>query len=343
MRFASALLVLAAFAAPAAVGATEQPATPPAPRLQLQPASTLALPDRHVASASVLAPNDSLIAAETAAVIAVVHADAGRRVEAGDLLLSLDERDARLALAQAEAQQQAAQARLTLAEQRALRGRELREGNHISADELLALETGLQAAQADLALAAAGRDITARQLEKTRVRAPFSGVVLERMAQVGALAAPGTPLLRLVSDAAPEVEAQIAPESAADLEAGRELRFEAQGRSYPLRLLALSPLLERSARTRLARFAFTGEAAPAGSTGSVSWIGPSLLLPAELMVKRNGRLGAFIDAGGQARFVVAPEAQEGRPFRLAIDPTTRVVSRGQQGLNEGDALPVLEP
>lgn len=318
-------------------------ALPVSAALELRPAAELALPDRHTASATVLAPNDAVISAEVAAAVAQVHVDAGRRVEAGDLLLALDERDARLALAQAEAQRQAAQARLTLAEQRALRGRELREGNHISADELLALETGLQAAQADLALAAAGRDIAARQLDKCRVRAPFSGVVLERMAQVGALAAPGTPLLRLVSDAAPEVEAQIAPESAADLEAGRELRFEAQGRSHALRLLALSPLLERSARTRLARFAFEAGAAPAGSTGSVSWVGPSLLLPAELMVKRNGRLGAFIDAGGQARFVEAPGAQEGRPFRLAIDPATRVVSRGQQGLNAGDALPVLEP
>ncbi|MCG6117169.1 MAG: efflux RND transporter periplasmic adaptor subunit [Aquimonas sp.] len=315
----------------------------PALAVELRPAADLALADRLQASAAVLAPNDAVLAAEISATVATVHVDAGRQVEAGTVLITLDTRDARLALAQAGAQLQAAQARRTLAEQRALRGRELRAGSHISADELLALETGLQAAQADLALAEAGRDIAARQLDKCRVRAPFAGVVLERMAQVGALAVPGTPLLRLVSDAAPEVEAQIAPESAAELEAGRELRFEAQGRVFPLQLIALSPVLERSTRTRLARFAFEGAAAPAGSTGTLTWIGPSLLLPAELMVKRNGRLGAFVDANGQARFVPAPEAQEGRPFRLAIDPATLVVSAGQQGLNEGDALPVREP
>jgi pyruvate/2-oxoglutarate dehydrogenase complex dihydrolipoamide acyltransferase (E2) component len=174
------------------------------------------------------------------------------------------------------------------------------------------------------------------------VRAPFDGVVLERQAQVGALAATGTPLLRLVSLQAAEVEAQIAPEYAADLREAREILFESQGRRYSVRLSALSPVLERSARTQLARLEFTAAAATAGSTGQLNWIGPRLLFPAELMIKRDGRLGAFISEAGVARFAHADDAQEGRPFRLQLAPGTGMVSRGQQGLNEGDALPVVE-
>lgn len=321
-------------AAPAAVPASN--------RIELQPIEALALPDRQRASATVLAPNDALIAAEVAAAVATVHVEAGREVEAGALLVSLDERDARLGLQQAEAQLKAAQARLTLATQRAERGRSLRAERHISEDELLALETGLDAAKADVDLARAARNAAARQLEKCRVRAPFAGVVLERQAQVGALAAPGTPLLRLVSTAAPEVEAQLAPEAASLLEDGRGIVFVSAGRRYPLQLEALSPVLERSARTRLARFAFAGEAAPAGSTGQVEWTSAALLLPAGLMVKRDGHLGAFIDEDGTARFVPAFDAQEGRPFRLELPVGTRVVSQGQQGLKEGAALPVPE-
>lgn len=315
-------------------------ATPNPNRIELQPIEALALPDRQSASATVLAPNDALIAAEVAAAVAAVHVEAGREVETGALLISLDERDARLGLQQAEAQLRAAQARLTLATQRAERGRSLRAERHISEDELLALETGLDAAKADVDLARAARNAAARQLEKCRVRAPFAGVVLERQAQVGALAAPGTPLLRLVSTAAPEVEAQLAPEAANLLEEGRDFAFVLTGRRYALQLEALSPLLERSARTRLARFAFAGEAARAGSTGQVAWTTAALLLPAELMVKRDGHLGAFIEEDGSARFVPAFDAQEGRPFRLELPAGTRVVSQGQQGLNEGDALPV---
>lgn len=314
------------------------PATEAAVELSL--ATEVALPDRQQASASVLAPNDAVIASELSAVVAEVLVEAGRSVERGQLLLRLDDRDAKLALAQSQAQLQAAQARLTLALQRAERGRGLRQQAHISEDELLALETGLDAAKADVALARAARDAAGRGVDKTRIEAPFVGVVLERQAQVGALAAPGTPLLRLVSTNSPEVEAQIAPEHAQDLHQARDIVFESQGRRWPLKLVALSPVLERSARTRLARFAFVDEAAAAGSTGELSWTGPRLLLPAGLMVKRGGVLGAFIEHDGQAQFVAAPAAEEGRPFRLQLAPGTRIVSAGQQGLNSGDALPV---
>lgn len=336
---ALALSLWLALAAPVSA----QPAPPAAgPRIEVQPATAIALPDRHSASATVLAPNDAQIAAEVSATISAIHVEAGRQVERGGLLVSLDERDARLGLQQAEAQLKAAQARLTLATQRAERGRSLRAARHISEDELLALETGLDAADAEVALARAARNAAARQLEKCSIRAPFDGVVLERQAQVGALAAPGTPLLRLVSTAAAEVEAQIAPESAVDLKQAGSIHFESRGQRHSLRLLALSPVLERSARTRLARFAFVEGAAPAGSTGQVEWVGPRLLLPAELLVKRDGHLGAFIDENGTARFVPTFDAQEGRPFRLELPAGARVVTRGQQGLNEGDALPVLE-
>jgi hypothetical protein len=135
-------------------------------------------------------------------------------------------------------------------------------------------------------------------------------------------------------------EAQIAPESAVDLEQAGAIQFESRGQRHPLRLLALSPVLERSARTRLARFAFVEGTTPAGSTGQVEWVGPRLLLPAELLVKRDGQLGAFIDENGTARFVPALDAQEGRPFRLELPEGARVVTRGQQGLNEGSVLPV---
>jgi RND family efflux transporter MFP subunit len=333
-------LVLSVLLAPAAPLSAQPAPSAAASQIETQPAAAIALPDRHSASATVLAPNDAQIAAEVSATISAIHVEAGREVERGGLLLSLDERDARLGLQQAEAQLKAAQARLTLATQRAERGRSLRAERHISEDELLALETGLDAADAEVALARAARNAAARQLEKCSIHAPFDGVVLERQAQVGALAAPGTPLLRLVSTAAAEVEAQIAPESAVDLEQAGAIQFESRGQRHPLRLLALSPVLERSARTRLARFAFVEGTTPAGSTGQVEWVGPRLLLPAELLVKRDGHLGAFIDENGTARFVPALDAQEGRPFRLELPEGARVVTRGQQGLNEGSVLPV---
>ncbi len=312
---------------------------PSEPTISVQPASALAVENRLSASASVQAQNDSAIAAELAATIAEVHVEAGRNVSKGQLLVSLDARDAKLALRQADAALDAARAQLLLATQRAERGRRLRADRHISEDELLALQTGQVAADAQATQARAARDAAARQLEKCSVHAPFSGVVLERHAHVGALAAPGTPLLRLVSTAAAEVEAQLSPDAAEQIAPAVRIEFESQQRRYALKLAALSPVMERSTRTRLARFVFVTDSAPAGSTGQVSWIAPGLLLPAELMVKRGDERGAFIVVDGKARFVPAKSAEEGRRFQLDVPPETLVVHRGQQSLHDGDVVP----
>jgi hypothetical protein len=56
------------------------------------------------------------------------------------------------------------------------------------------------------------------------------------------------------------------------------------------------------------------------------------------MVKRNQELGAFVVESGQARFVPAPAAQEGRPFAVALPSETPVVVRGQQGLTDGQPV-----
>jgi RND family efflux transporter MFP subunit len=320
-------LVLAQAAAPVEVG--------------VRPLRDVAMPDRGTAPASVVAPNDSRIAAEVTAVVARVHAEVGDTVETGQVLLELDPADYRLALAQADAQVASARARVALAEQRLRRAQSLKQRQFVADDEVLALETGVQAARADLDVAQAQRAVAARNVEKCRIVAPFAGAVLERQAQVGATAMPGATLLRLVDLAPPEIEARAQATRADELPRATEIAFENQGKSYPVRLLRLSPVVDVAARTRVARLAFIDRAAPAGSSGTLHWTTSDPLLPPELMVKRSQELGAFVVENDRARFVPAPAAQEGRPFPVALPPETPVVVRGQQGLTDGQPVTVI--
>ena len=112
------------------------------------------------------------------------------------------------------------------------------------------LRTGVQAAEADLDLAEAQRAVAERNVEKCRVLAPFAGAVLERQAQVGAMATPGTHLLRLVALAPPEIEAQVQAAQADEVPDATQILFEIQGRGYLARLLRLSPVVDAAARTR---------------------------------------------------------------------------------------------
>lgn len=308
-------------------------------QVRSEPLSTIVQPARGSAAATVVAGNDAVLAAEISAPVARVHADAGAVVERGALLLELDDRDQRLLLAQADAALAAAEARLALAEQRLARGRSLGEKSFVSADELLALGTERQAAQAEVRTAQAQRAIAARALDKCRIVAPFAAAIAQRHAQVGALAVPGTPLLRLVQIDAGEVEARVPAADADALAAAGEWQFVHQGSRLPLDLARLSPVVDSASRTRLARFTFSGERAPAGSSGQLEWSVPGGWLPPAVVVKRDGRLGLFTLEAGVARFVPLPQAQEGRPVPAAgLDPALRVVVEGQQSLVDGQAV-----
>lgn len=330
-----ALLLASLLFCPVALAQTTDPV-----RVGARPFREVALPDRGTAPASVIAPNDSRIAAEVTARVAHIHTEVGGAVKAGQLLLELDNTDYRLALAQADAQVKAAQARVTLAEQRLRQALSLRKKQFVSGDAVMELQTGVQAAEADRDVAQAQRAVAARNVEKCRIIAPFAGVVLERQAQIGALASPGTTLLRLVDLAPPEIEAQVPAAQADELLQAVHLIFTSQGQRYPARLRRLSPVVDTAARTRIARLAFTAAAALPGSSGILHWEGAGAQLPAELLVKRDQTLGAFVVEDGRAWFTPASDAQEGRPFSMTLPPETLVVTRGQQGLNNGQPVTV---
>lgn len=310
------------------------------PRVQALPLAEALQAQVLAAPASVLSPNESQLSADVSARVARVHADVGSTVSEGDLILELDATDYRLALAQAEARVSAARARVALATQRLERARSLAAQRFVSEDEVAALQTEAQAATADADVAEADRRVAARNVEKCRITAPFDGVVLERSAQVGTLAPAGSPLVRLIDLAPAEVEAALQAADADALGQARDLVFETQGQRHPLRLLRLAPVVERSARTRTARFAFTASAAPAGSTGSLRWELPARQLPARLLVRRGEALGVFVVDDGTARFVAAPGATEGRAFSVDLPSDAWVVVEGQQGLSEGEAVRV---
>lgn len=324
----SRLLLVAALVCTTA--AAQSPAS-----VAVRPLSAVALPAQGSAAASVLSPNDSLIAADVTAKVARVHAEVGSTVRKGQPLLELDAADYRLALAQAQAQEASARANLQLAGQRLERARQLQQKQFASDDEVLARQTELQAAQAQLQMAEAARRVAARNVEKCRVVAPFDGVVTERLAQVGALATAGNPMLRLVDLATPEIEARVQAGDADSLSTARELVFDSQGRQWPVTLLRLAPVVDATARTQVARLSFVGDGAPAGSSGTLRWQGAARMLPPQLMVKRGEALGVFVVRDGIARFVAAPGAQAGRPFAVDLPADALLVVEGQQSLNDG--------
>lgn len=313
-------------------------AVPPAPTFTLASVAALAIHPERSAPAAVVGKNEARISAEVAATVVALPVDVGQRVRRGAVVARLDARDATLALERAEAALAQAQARHAQAQAQLERARALREKNFVSAEALTLRETERAAAAADVRAAVAQRDSARRVLEKHTLTAPFDAVVRARSGQVGELAAPGSALLTLVSDGEVELAAQLQPRDAALVAVAPAPTFESAGRRHELTLLRVSPTVNRGARSVEARFAFVAAAPPAGTEGRLLWRDPRPHLPAELLVRRDERLGIFVAEAGKARFHALPEAAEGRPAPVDLPGEARLVVQGRHALKDGMPL-----
>ncbi len=294
------------------------------------------------AQATVVARNESRLSAEISARITTVEADTGQTVRKGQVLVRLDPTDATLALERARAQRDALSARLALASAQLGRATELQARGYISDDALAQRTAEVDALRAELRAAEVQARTARTTLDKTVIRAPFDGAVRARHAQLGELAAPGTPLITLSEGGAVEISAAIPVEDAGWLAKVRDFVFEGSVHSHEAKLLRLAPVVDRATRTREARLAPLGPAPIAGAEGRLTWSDPRPHVPAEVTVRRAGRIGVFVADGDKARFVAIEGAQEGRPAPITV-PTPaalngQIVVAGQQALQDGTAI-----
>ncbi len=331
------LLLLLTFVSAAASGQQAGPA------VSGKTYSEVAVYPLRDAPATAQSLNEARLSAEVSAAVTAIPVEVGQVVPKGTALVRLEPRDYQLAAERAAAALQSAQARLELAEGQLRRGQELKQRNFISQEALHQRETEVEVLRAEVALNRAQLETARRNLEKTTLRAPFRAVVRERLAHVGELAAPGTPLVALVDLSRVEVAAQIQVKDADSLRNARDIEFVALGERHPLRLSRVSPAINPDARNVEARLEFTGNAAAPGASGRIAWRDSQPHLPPELVVRREGRLGVFVLENGHARFVPLPEAQEGRPAPASLPPGARIAVDGRHLLKDGQPLTAQRP
>jgi len=145
-------------------------------------------PDEELAlPGSLLAYEESPIYARTSGYLVRWYKDIGSRVEAGELLATIDTPEIDQELNQSRATRQQIVAQLELAKISAERWENLRKSDSVSAQEADQQTSSYKQAQASLAAA----DANVRRLEQLegfkKVYAPFSGVLTKRNVDPGAL------------------------------------------------------------------------------------------------------------------------------------------------------------
>lgn len=151
----------------------------------------------------------STVSAQTAGRIVSLQVKAGDSVRAGQLLATIDEREAVVGWQRSQAQLAQAQADLRVAQANVLRNRDLQSKGFVSQAALDVAESQLQGAQAGRDQAQAGVHQAALAQGYSRVLAPYDGRVLDTEAQVGDLAVPGKPLLTVYAPLPLRVVVQV--------------------------------------------------------------------------------------------------------------------------------------
>ena len=303
-----------------------------------QTIQALAVYPELTAPATVLALNDSKLSAEVSARILEIPVTAGQTVEHGTVLVKLDARDFQTAVQRAEGELHVTEARRTLAQNQLRRAEQMMKKNFISTELLNQRQSELAAYTAELAVRQAQLTEARDRLGKTTLRAPFKAIIKERLGQVGELASPGTPLLRVLDAEHIEVSAQLQIADVASLKAAQQPVLVIQAQRFPLRLTAITPAVDKREQSQQARLHITGSAALTGAEGQVVWNSGTPHLPPELLVRRDGKLGVLIVHDAHAKFVPLPGAQEGRPAPVTLAPDTPIIVEGRFSIQQGAAV-----
>jgi RND family efflux transporter MFP subunit len=212
------------------------------------PVAAIDTAERLEAGGVVAARESASLSSRIVATIAGIRVKAGDRVRADDVLITLDARDAtehtgqaragavaaEKALAHARTEQSAADAEHRLATAWQKRIATLHARNSATDQErdeaearlsaaaarLAGTQAGIEGAEAHLASARAAVGVATATESFATVRAPFDGLVTERLTDPGNLAAPGVPLLRIESDGARQAVVRVDEARAANVHAG---------------------------------------------------------------------------------------------------------------------------
>jgi HlyD family secretion protein len=279
-----------------------------------------------------------VLSARTTATIVSLHADQGDLVTPGQLLAVLDARELAAKRAAAASAQETVARNIRAAEanlSKAQADLELARSNHRRSQTLFGAgfisQAALDASQATLRAADAGAEssrqvLAARQSEATttaqelqyaqavlshaRILAPSSGIITQRVAEVGNTVMPGTPIFRMVDPATLWISARIDETVVGQVSVGQPAQIRLRtGETVPGKVARISRQSDPAARemevnvafdTVPQRFAIDQEAAVTIRAGEQSGV----VLPATALMQMQGRQGVLVITDGRARFIV---------------------------------------
>lgn len=281
-----------------------------------------ALSDLIQVNGSVQASEEVLISPEIAGRLQKIHFREGSKVASGTLLLKINDEEL-------QAQRKKLEVQKELARRIADRLKLLYEQEGVSQQEYEVARAEVQTIQADI-------DLLDVQLEKTSIRAPFSGRLGLRMVSEGAYLSPGMAIVNLVRTDPLELVFSVPERYGSRVKMGDEVTFQLSeygDARFEATVVASEPVIQAETRTLLlkARTSNPNDRILPGSYARVSLslsdFTEALQVPAEAVVSELGGKRVFVYRSGKAV-----------PMAVRTGIRSESMIQITEGLNAGDTV-----
>jgi RND family efflux transporter MFP subunit len=323
------------------------------------------------ASGYVVARRKAVVSAKIQGRLAQLSVDEGSRVREGQVIARLESRDYEAQVERARASLERADADLAESRRQLDLARRLAAEKIMAIDQLQATESRVRVSEAAVSQARADLSYARAQLANTVILAPFTGIVVKKMAEVGESVAPIPPGVNLSTSSGAvvaladldtlEVEADVSESNVAKLSADQraEVTVEAfPGRRYRGVLRQVIPTADRTKATVQVKVTILDkdrdlkpemsskvtflerEQAASPAQAAVARI---VLVPREAVATRDGRSVAFEVREGKvlARPLALGGERDGQVVvKEGLSGGETVVLRPPATLREGDAVRV---
>jgi len=347
------LIALYALRAQQAFSATEVETATAAVSRDIPPSAATPI---LTASGYVVARRKAVVSAKIQGRLSKLRVEEGSVVREGETIARLESIDYEAAVQRAEAAVLRAEADLAENQRQLRLTQDLARQGIIDIDQRDAAASRVKIAEAALAQAKADLAYNQAQLQNTYIRAPFSGVVVKKMAEVGESVAPIPPgvnistssgaIVALADLATLEVEADVAEANVAKVANGQpaEVTVEAiPDRRYKAVLRQVIPTADRTKATVMVKVTILDKdkdlkpemsakvtfLEPEKKQAAQAASAPVVLVPRESVVSRDGKPTVFVVREGKA---------QARAVQLGTERKGQVIV--EDGLAGGETLVV---
>lgn len=274
-------------------------------------------------------------------------ANVGREADEGEELVRFDDTLLRQQVVADQAAVRRERARLELARKEVSRLQRLAQQNNAARNQLDQALADRAVAESELAAARATLEVSQERLRRSRIVAPFSGMVTERLLVPGEWADVGDPVLRFVDLNAREIQAFIPNIHLSYLARGDLLEIRSAAESSRAEVISLVPVGDERSRLYELRVAVPEPRWLAGLSVQIAapldQVQEAVVIPRDALVLRRDGTSVFRIGDGDVaeRVSVETGAAEGELIEVsAIQPGDRVVTRGGERLQPGQAVTV---